>query len=81
MLGKGISLGYSGNPYGPAGTSKTESAKALGQKLGRQPLVLNCDETIIMQSICRNFTGLVMGRACCCFDEFNRLNEEVLSAL
>ena len=49
MLGEGISLGYSGNPYGPAGTSKTESAKALGQKLGRQPLVLNCDETIIVQ--------------------------------
>lgn len=37
-------LGMGGNPYGPAGTGKTESVKALGQLLGRQVLVFNCDE-------------------------------------
>ena len=35
-LTQGIALGYGGNPYGPAGTGKTESVKALGQALGRQ---------------------------------------------
>jgi hypothetical protein len=43
-----LALGYGGNPYGPAGTGKTESVKALGAALGRQvgsltlkPLVLS----------------------------------------
>jgi dynein heavy chain 2 len=30
-----MKLGYGGNPYGPAGTGKTESVKALGQAFGR----------------------------------------------
>ena len=37
-------LGLGGNPYGPAGTGKTESVKALGGLFGRQVLVFNCDE-------------------------------------
>ena len=35
----GMHLGYGGNPYGPAGTGKTESVKALASALGRQVLV------------------------------------------
>jgi dynein heavy chain 2 len=30
-----MDMGYGGNPYGPAGTGKTESVKALGQAFGR----------------------------------------------
>lgn len=33
---QGMALGYGGNPYGPAGTGKTESVKALGQAMARQ---------------------------------------------
>ena len=80
-LTQGMALGYGGNPYGPAGTGKTESVKALGQCLGRQVLVFNCDETFDYRSMGRIFTGLVMCGAWGCFDEFNRLEEEVLSAV
>ena len=40
----GMQMGLGGNPYGPAGTGKTESVKALGGLMGRQVLVFNCDE-------------------------------------
>lgn len=43
-LTQGMAMGFGGNPYGPAGTGKTESVKALGVLFGRQVLVFNCDE-------------------------------------
>ena len=43
-LTQGMCMGFGGNPYGPAGTGKTESVKALGGIFGRQVLVFNCDE-------------------------------------
>jgi dynein heavy chain 2 len=56
---QGLAMGYGGNPYGPAGTGKTESVKALGAAVGRQVLVFNCDEGIDFLSMGRIFTGLV----------------------
>ena len=80
-LSQGMHQGYGGNPYGPAGTGKTESVKALGAALGRQVLVFNCDEGIDFQSMGRIFTGLTISGAWGCFDEFNRLKEDQLSAV
>src|SRR5689334_3803587 len=77
----GMFLGYGGNPYGPAGTGKTESVKALGQALGRQVLVFNCDEGIDFHSMGRIFTGIIKSGAWGCFDEFNRLKEVGVRAL
>ena len=52
-LTQAMLMGLGGNPYGPAGTGKTESVKALGGLMGRQVLVFNCDEVsyVIFKSI------------------------------
>lgn len=46
VLFQSLHLGLVGNPFGPAGTGKTESVKALGGLVGRLVLIFNCDEVI-----------------------------------
>lgn len=43
-LSLAMQLGLGGNPFGPAGTGKTECIKSLGSMLGRLVLVFNCSE-------------------------------------
>ncbi|KFD50374.1 hypothetical protein M513_08756 [Trichuris suis] len=89
-----MKLGFCANPYGPTGTGKTETVKALGSLLGRTVLVFNCDEVYIpylrflssldsadVRSMARMFAGLVQCGAWGCFDEFNRLEESVMSVI
>jgi len=70
-----------GSPYGPAGTGKTETVKALAQQMGRLVFVFCCDEGFDFQAMSRIFVGLCMCGAWGCFDEFNRLEERILSAV
>ncbi|GMG19707.1 unnamed protein product [[Candida] boidinii] len=70
-----------GSFVGPAGTGKTESIKSLGQNLGRTVLVFCCDESFDYQSVSRILVGICRVGAWACFDEFNRLDESMLSAV
>ncbi|KAI0014906.1 cytoplasmic dynein heavy chain [Xylariomycetidae sp. FL0641] len=80
-LGVPDRLRLGGSPYGPAGTGKTESVKALGVQLGRFTLVFCCDDTFDFQAMGRIFLGICQVGAWGCFDEFNRLEERILSAV
>lgn len=80
-LSQSMQLGLGGNPLGPSGTGKTECVKSLGALLGRLVLVFNCNENVDSQAIGLILIGLARSGAWGCFDEFNRLQEQTLSAI
>ncbi|KAJ2950704.1 hypothetical protein O0L34_g8964 [Tuta absoluta] len=81
VLTQALHLGLVGNPFGPAGTGKTESVKALGGLVGRLVLIFNCDEAMDAECMGRLLTGLSLSGAWGCFDEFNRLTADTLAAV
>ncbi|KAL3233826.1 hypothetical protein RNJ44_03866 [Nakaseomyces bracarensis] len=66
---------------GPAGTGKTEVIKYLGFLFGKVVTVFNCDDLINFSDLFRILVGVINTGLWVSFDEFNRLDNSVMSSI
>jgi dynein heavy chain len=68
-----------GSIEGPAGSGKTETVKCLSQAMALNFISVNCSDGIDILVTAKLLQGALCSGCWICFDEFNRMNVEVLT--
>ncbi|KAL0118616.1 hypothetical protein PUN28_009352 [Cardiocondyla obscurior] len=66
---------------GPTNTGKTETIKSLTKIIAKPFYVINCSNSISYDCIIQSFKGMISCGAWICFENFDKLKLELLSAI
>ncbi|XP_046384032.1 dynein axonemal heavy chain 12-like [Ischnura elegans] len=67
--------------YGPSATGKTGIAIELGRALGVLCMLFNCSKAMDCSGMCKLLKGLATTGSWLCFDDFERIEQNVLSVM
>ena len=70
-----------GSLQGPAGTGKTETNKDLSRAMGKYVIVFNCSNKNSYNTMATLFLGVINTDTGVFFDEFNRIEVNVLNVI